>query len=114
MRNLLIIAISVLIFLPNLSFSQGCMEATSEEGVNVVGYIQPTFGYHFLGDDIEGNNMDESDFYFQRARLGVVGNIPYDISYYAMFEFSPQRGGAQILDAYVSYNRWDPSMGHIV
>ena len=108
MRNILLIIISILIGLPNLSFSQGCMEATSEDGVNVVGYIQPSFGYHFLGNNLEGENQDEADFYFERARLGVVGNIPYDISYYAMFEFSPQRGGAQILDAFISYNRWDP------
>ena len=108
MKKILFLTISAMMLLSNLAYTQGCMEATSEEGVNIVGYIQPQFGYHFLGEDFKGNSLDESNFYFRRARLGVVGNIPYDISYYAMFEFSPYLGGAQILDAFISYNRFAP------
>jgi phosphate-selective porin len=109
MKNILSILISALIFLPGLSFSQGCIETTSEDGgVSIVGYIQPQFDYNFLGNDFAGKSLDESNFYFRRARIGAVGNIPYDISYYAMFEFSPHLGGAQILDAFVSYNRFAP------
>lgn len=108
MKKILVIIISALIFLPKLAVSQACMEASSEEGVNVVGYIQPQFEYNLQGDDFKGESQDEANFYFRRARLGVVGNIPYDISYYAMFEFSPELGGAQILDAFITYKRFDP------
>ena len=32
-------------------FSQGCVEATSDEGPQLVGYIQPEFGYYFFHED---------------------------------------------------------------
>lgn len=108
MKKLLILSISILFILPQMTLAQGCMEATSEDGVNVIGYIQPQFGYQFLGEDAEGKSLDEANFYFRRARVGVVGNIPYDFSYYAIAELSPTEGGPHILDAFVSYNRFAP------
>ena len=108
MKNILIILISILFLLPQITFSQACMEATSEDGVNVIGYIQPQYEHSFLGTDLNGHSLDESKFYFRRARLGVTGNIPYDFSYYAVAELSPAQGGASLLDAFISYNRWDP------
>ena len=84
-------------------FSQGCVEATSDDGPQVVGYIQPQFNSFFFGDDANGNAVKPSSFLFQRARIGILGSIPYDISYYVMAELSPVAGGPMLLDAFVSY-----------
>ena len=84
-------------------FSQGCVEATSDDGPQVVGYIQPQFNSYFFGDDANGNAVKPSSFLFQRARIGILGSIPYDISYYVMAELSPVAGGPMLLDAFVSY-----------
>jgi hypothetical protein len=109
MKKLLFIIVAAWFFYPQVAWSQGCMEATSDEGVQVIGFVQPEFRYDFLGDDdLTGDNMDASSFYFNRMRLGVVGSIPYDFSYYAMTEFSPTLDGPFILDAFISYNRLGP------
>ena len=109
MKNVIVILASFLFVLgSNYTRAQGCMDAASDEGVNIVGYIQPQAEYSFLGDNLRGESLNESDFYFNRVRLGVVGNIPYDFSYYAMAELSPTLGGPYILDAYVSYTRFAP------
>jgi phosphate-selective porin len=107
MKNILAILVAALSFLPQVNFAQGCMD-TGEEGVKVVGYLQPEFRYDFRGDDIYGESLNKSSFYFNRLRLGVTGSIPYDFSYYMMTELSPTLGGPYILDAFVSYNRLGP------
>lgn len=84
-------------------FSQGCVEATSDDGPQLVGYIQPQFNAYFFGDDVNGNAIKPNTFLFQRARIGIVGSIPYDISYYVMAELSPVAGGPMLLDAFVTY-----------
>ena len=85
-------------------FGQGCMEASSDEGVNVVGYIQAQYEYMFQDPD---DNLNE--FTFNRVRFGLVGNIPYDFSYYSMFEFSPNKEGAPyLLDGFITYSRLAP------
>ncbi|RLD31136.1 MAG: hypothetical protein DRI72_09440 [Bacteroidetes bacterium] len=84
--------------------SQGCVEATSDAGPQLVGYIQPEFGHYFYGKDNNDNARKPSSFYFRRARIGVVGSIPYDVSYYVMAEFSPiYKGYPFLLDAFVSW-----------
>lgn len=86
------------------AFSQGCVEATSDEGPQLVGYIQPEYSYFFFGQDDNDNAIKPSTFYFRRARIGVVGNIPYDISYYVMAELSPLATGyPYLLDAFITY-----------
>ncbi len=85
-------------------YSQGCVEATSDDGPQVVGYIQPEFNSYFFGDDSKGNAIKPSTFAFRRARIGIVGSIPYDISYYVMAELSPTVGGPMLLDAFVTYS----------
>ena len=108
----IIISIALLFFLaPSASFAQGCAEAGDDEGIKVFGFIQPQYEYQFLGDSVQKfmRGMDsESSFYFNRARLGVVGNIPYDFAYYFVAEFSPSHGGPYVLDAFVTYKRWAP------
>jgi phosphate-selective porin len=82
--------------------AQGCSEPSSDEGVNVFGYIQTQYDYN-LFDKLESN------FGFNRARIGVMGNIPYDFSYYVLLETSPfKKDGpkAYLLDAFITYNRF--------
>lgn len=106
-KVLFIISLTLLTILPFSSYlnAQGCVEATSEDGPQLVGYIQPQFDYYSYGKDVNfDNEIRPSSFYFQRARVGVVGSIPYDISYYVMAEFSPiWTGYPYLLDAFVTY-----------
>ncbi len=103
-----IIALLITLFATQAMFSQGCEEPGEGDGINIFGYIQPQFEYNFYGKDgVFNKNADKSGFYFQRARLGVLGNIPYDFSYYFVMEFSPERGMG-INDAFVTYNRFGP------
>ncbi len=102
------IALTFLLFgliLPFASNGQGCMESDSDEGVQVVGYIQADYDNYFFDQDDNGNTLNKANsFYFKRARLGVMGSIPYDVSYYVMAEFSPvTQGQPYLLDAFVTY-----------
>jgi hypothetical protein len=114
MKKLALLIIAILFALPQLSWSQGCIEPAGDEGVQVIGFIQTQYEYDFLGEDIYGDNLDESSFYFNRARLGVTGAIPYDFSYYVLLEFSQTLNGVKngsaplLLDAFLSYNRFAP------
>ncbi|MBK7410099.1 MAG: hypothetical protein IPL49_20815 [Saprospirales bacterium] len=108
MKKSMLILLASLFFLPSLVNAQGCVEPSSDERITVIGYIQAQAEYQFLGEDILGNSLNTNSFYFNRARLGVTGVIPYDFSYYFMAEFSPTFGGPYILDAFISYRRFAP------
>ena len=84
--------------------AQGCETETPTDGNKIMGYIQPQFDYYFFGNDASGNPIKNSTFMFKRARIGIMGSIPYNISYYVMAELSPVAGGPQLLDAYVTYS----------
>ena len=102
MKKLILLFTVVLLSIPVLTFAQGCMEASSDEGVNVVGYLQSQFEYQFDADE------NENSFTFNRARMGLVGNIPYDFSYYIMYEFSQFQNGPYLLDGFITYSRLAP------
>jgi len=111
MKNILMTMVLAFMLTPVASFAQGCADAGDDEGIKVFGFIQPQYEYQFLGDSVQKfmRGMDsESSFYFNRARLGVVGNIPYDFAYYFVAEFSPTHKGPYVLDAFVTYKRWAP------
>lgn len=110
MKKLITILLGIMLISPALVQAQGCMEPTSDDGVSVIGFIQPEFQYDFGGVGKEGFDAptDYNSFSFRRARLGVTGNIPYDISYYVMAEFSTFMKGPYLLDAYIAYNRLGP------
>ncbi|HRF40571.1 MAG TPA: porin, partial [Saprospiraceae bacterium] len=114
MKNLIVLTISAFLLMPSFMNAQACMSPTSDEGISIIGFIQPQYEYLFAGQDQQGKRLDESSFYFNRARLGVTGNIPYDFSYYFMTEISPTLNGAKniqpplLLDAFISYNRFAP------
>jgi phosphate-selective porin len=90
---------------PFIVKGQGCMESDSDEGVQVVGYLQADYDYYFFDSDKNGNTLNKTNsFYFKRARIGVLGSIPYDISYYVMAELSPvTTGNPYLLDAFITY-----------
>jgi phosphate-selective porin len=110
MKKLIPFIVVASFLIPFFSVAQGCLGGDSDEGVKVVGYIQPQYEYQFLGEDVDPLHGLKSDnsFYFNRARVGVVGNIPYDFSYYFLLEMSPTIGGPMICDAFITYKRFDP------
>ncbi len=83
--------------------AQGC-DTPSEEGIEIIGYIQPELDFKF-------EDETSAAFGFRRARIGVMGNIPYDFSYYVLLEMSPflnpNETGTFLLDAFVTYNRFN-------
>ncbi|MDA3929508.1 MAG: porin [Prolixibacteraceae bacterium] len=85
-------------------YTQGCAEPSSDEGVSVFGFIQPQLEIGFT-------DPSTSTFSFERARLGVMGNIPYDFTYYVVMEMSPFLSEEVpypiLLDAFISYTRYD-------
>jgi phosphate-selective porin len=111
MKKILFVLISFVLFSANIN-AQGCSDSGGDDGIKVIGFIQPQYEYQFLGDSVQSimNGLKTpSSFYFNRARLGVTGNIPYDFAYYFVGEFSPNKGGnPYVLDAFVTYNRWAP------
>ena len=100
MKKLVLLIMLQMIFIT--IYAGGCMEASSEEGVNVVGYLQSQYEYQF------GEEENSNTFLFNRARLGVVGNIPYDFSYYILYEFSAAKAGPYLLDGFITYSRFAP------
>jgi hypothetical protein len=96
-----IIAFALLVLSSTSSFAQGCAAPKSDEGVNVFGFLQPQIETKFLKDGVENS------FTFNRARIGVMGNIPYDVMYYAVIEASSfKNDNPFLLDAFVSYQRF--------
>jgi hypothetical protein len=114
MKKLFLILILSALILPSRSNAQGCVETSGDEAITIIGFLQPEFRYDFFGEDAAGKSLDQSSLYFNRARLGVAGNIPYDFNYYLMVELSPTINGAKtstapfLLDAFIGYNRFAP------
>ncbi len=103
-----LLAIIFLSTLPYLGYSQGCASGGGNL-IGVTGFIQPQYNINLNGTDAAGNSLNTNNFTFNRARIGVVGSIPYDIDYYVMLEFSSFKTPAKtphLLDAYVSYTRF--------
>jgi hypothetical protein len=109
MKKLIIIILMAGLCLPNLANAQGCAAPSSDEGVTIWGYLQPEFRMEHLGN-VQKDVSPTSTFAFRRMRIGAMGNIPYDFSYYVLLETSqfmnPNETGPFLLDAFVSYNRF--------
>ncbi|MDT8392377.1 MAG: porin [Bacteroidales bacterium] len=116
MKKLIAILSGIILMSPAIVSAQGCMEPSSDQGASVIGFIQPQFEYFSNGVNVNGSPImidgkevsTKNSFAFERARLGVTGNIPYDVSYYVMAEFSDFKGGPYLLDAFVTYTRLGP------
>lgn len=101
MKKLLFILLAVIAGI-STARAQGCASPKSAEGVNVFGFLQSQYDYNMYDEP-------ESNFGFNRARIGAMGNIPYDFSYYVLLETSPfKKDGpkAYLLDAFITYNRF--------
>lgn len=108
MKKIIIAALLLIMAAPVMLSAQGCVEPSSDEGVQLFGYLQGEFKYVSSGDLGASESFDQNSFYFNRARIGVMGNIPYDISYYVLTEFSPTNGGPYILDAFITWHGLGP------
>lgn len=108
MKKILIAALLLIMAAPVMVRAQGCVEPTSDEGVQLFGYIQGEFKYESAGELGAGESFDQNSFYFNRARIGVMGNIPYNISYYVLTELSPSQNGPYILDAFITWHGLGP------
>ena len=103
MRNLMFMLLVVMLAIPMGLQAQGCLSGGSDEGVNIVGFIQPQINF-FPRPEADDQELT---FSFNRARIGAVGNVPYDISYYVMMEFGPMKDGTPyLLDAFITYTRF--------
>lgn len=106
----ILILFAIAAFTYQMSFSQGCESPGEGNGVKIFGFIQPQYNHILTGVNGESTpDNNTSGFFFNRARLGVMGNIPYDFSYYFIMEYAP-KGGFGICDAYLSYDRFKPYM----
>ncbi len=80
--------------------AQGCGGAPSSEGIKVFGFLQSQYEYKM-------EDPAKNSFTFERARIGVMGKIPYDFSYYVVLELSPFiADNPYLLDAFVTYDRF--------
>jgi hypothetical protein len=108
MKSIKYIIILAVAFAFQFSYSQGCEGPGEGDGIKIFGFIQPQYEYAITGMNKERTpDLDQSGFFFNRARLGVMGNIPYDFSYYFIMEYAPA-GGFGVCDAYISYERYKP------
>ena len=113
-KYLLLACLFVLTFSISNIKAQGCMDDDGgSAGVKVFGFIQPQADYKILDRDGFGGDKNEYGFYFERARLGVMGSIPYDFSYYFVTEMAPIQNkangyAASICDAFITYKRFAP------
>jgi phosphate-selective porin len=103
-KNIFLLLFAAMVLLSAKVSAQGCEEpAEGDQMIKMFGYLQTEYNYQFKDEA-------ESAFNFRRARLGATGNIPYDFSYYVLMEMSPMisgNGSAYLLDAFISYNRWE-------
>ena len=105
--RIVILAVATTLFINQVK-AQGCMGGGSDL-IGVSGFIQPQYNFNLNGKDASGNSLNTNNFTFNRARLGVMGSIPYDIDYYIVAEFSSFKTAEKnvhLLDAYVSYTRF--------
>lgn len=103
MLRISLIAIILVSFLSSNVRAQGCATPSSSEGVNIFGFVQAQYDHNFY-------DKPESTFGFNRTRIGAMGNIPYDFSYYVLLEASPFKKGAPnayLLDAFITYKRFE-------
>jgi len=97
MKKLIIILLAI--WLPTFAYAQGCSEPEPDQKLKLFGYIQAQYDWN--------TETGENTFLWNRARVGITGNIPYDFQYYVVAELSPSfTGNPFLLDAFASYNRF--------
>ncbi|HOI88460.1 MAG TPA: porin, partial [Lentimicrobium sp.] len=98
-RAILTLSLIAVFAFPRVS-AQGCGGAPSDEGLKMFGFLQSQYEHHFA-------ETDKNSFTFERARIGAMGKIPYDFSYYVVAELSPFiSANPYLLDAFITYDRF--------
>jgi phosphate-selective porin len=98
----IILALSIIIALAGTKVSaQGCGGDAPDEGMKIFGFLQSQYEYHMT-------DPSNNSFSFERARIGAMGKIPYDFSYYVVLEMSPFiSANPYLLDAFITYDRFE-------
>lgn len=78
------------------------------EKLKVVGWLQPLFRVNYNSTRDGMSHLNESSFAFNRARLGVTGNLNSSFSYFVMAELSSFKSGPTLVKAVIN---WD-GLGH--
>lgn len=101
MKKTIIILLAIFAVLGSSRVSaQGCGGAPSDEGLKMFGFLQSQYSY-FMEEPARNS------FKFERARIGAMGKIPYDFSYYVVLELSPFISqNPYLLDAFITYERF--------
>lgn len=101
MKKILLLALIASTFVTIRVGAQGCGGPASDDALKVFGFLQAQYENHFT-------EPGKNSFSFERARVGIMGSIPYDFSYYAVVELSPFIApNPYMLDAFISYNRYE-------
>ncbi len=115
MKKLLLLFVFILPLAINNASAQGCMDDDDDggSGAKIFGFIQPQVEYKILDKDGFGGDKNSYSYYFNRARIGVRGSIPYDFSYYFVTEMAPIQNKSHglagtICDAFITYKRFAP------
>jgi phosphate-selective porin len=112
MKNYIYILFTLVMLLQgNQVFAQGCEgddpvgnDSKDTPSVKIFGYIQSQYDYNFTDGD------QANTFKFKRARIGALGKISDNFSYYFMLETSPfigSSGDAYLMDAFVTYSKYN-------
>jgi hypothetical protein len=100
MKNIFLTIILLFVLTTIKVAAQGCGGVPSGDGIKVFGFLQTQYESHYTDPSTNG-------FSFERSRLGVMGVIPYDFSYYVVAEFSPFISpNPYLLDAFITYDRF--------
>ena len=108
MKKFLAVFLIGIFFFAQASMAQKPAEKKLIDSLKVIGYFQPEYEYKFLGKKFNGKNPDESNIYFNRARIGIKGKFTQDFNYMALAELSPTLDGPYLLAASLSYTRFAP------
>ena len=94
----------ILLIIPFSAFAKDeDQKPDPNDRIKVIGWLQPQFRLGY-SSDLDGQKLRESSFAFNRARLGVIGNISSDFSYYFLTELSSFKNGPLVVKATISYN----------
>jgi hypothetical protein len=100
MKKILISFIIMIALAGTKVSAQGCGGPATDQGLKVFGFLQSQYEMHFEDPAV-------NSFTFERARIGVMGKIPYDFSYYVVLELSPFiSDNPYLLDAFITYDRY--------
>lgn len=100
MKKLILAIIAIAALSATRVSAQGCGGAPSDEGIKMFGFLQSQYEHHMT-------ETPKNSFTFERARIGAMGKIPYDFSYYVVLELSPFiSSNPYLLDAFITYDRF--------